>query len=188
MLIANILSVSLVALLQAEAYSNNVWSFPLQDSSEGVWLLLFTCVVAAVAAIVLILLAVFPPQASKPTRGRLTQHPTRVPQSDIDHLNNRPWTELVENCVEIIDELDEHMASFDAPSREVAGHVVLRLEEILARSGVEVISDDTVFDRTRHKPDVAHAMAGNGAAVRKTLSPGFAIGPRVLRRARVRLG
>lgn len=95
--------------------------------------------------------------------------------------------ELVQECVEVVDELDEHMGSFDAPRREVAGHVIVRLEEILGRSGVEIISDDATFDRARHKPDSTHAATDNDAAVRETLSPGFAVGPRVLRRARVRL-
>lgn len=102
-------------------------------------------------------------------------------------LEDGPWMKLVEECVEVLDELDEHMESFDAPRREVAGHVVLRLEEILGRSGVEVISDDAVFDRARHKPDADHAATEDGAAVSKTMSPGFAVGTRVLRRARVRL-
>lgn len=94
---------------------------------------------------------------------------------------------LVEECVAVVDELDEHMGSFDPPRREVAGHVVLRLEEILGRSGVEVISNDAIFDRARHKPDAEHAATGNGATVGETLSPGFAVGHRVLRRARVQL-
>jgi molecular chaperone GrpE (heat shock protein) len=98
-----------------------------------------------------------------------------------------PWMKLVEECVEVVDELDEHMGSFDAPRREVAGHVILRFEEILRRSGVEVISDDAIFDRARHKPDANHAATEDGAAVSKTMSPGFVVGSRVLRRARVRL-
>ena len=93
----------------------------------------------------------------------------------------------VEEYVEVVDELDEHMDSFDAPRREMAGHVILRLEEILGRSGVEIISNDAIFDRARHKPAADHATTDDGAAVRETLSPGFAVGPRVLRRARVRL-
>jgi len=97
------------------------------------------------------------------------------------------WMKLVEECVEVVDELDEHMDSFDGPRREIARHVMLRLEEILERSGVEVISDDAIFDRARHKPDAEHTVTDNGAAVIKTLSPGFAVGSRVLRRARVRL-
>jgi hypothetical protein len=71
------------------------------------------------------------------------------------------WMKLVEECVEVVDELDEHMDSFDAPRREVAGHVLLRLEEILGRSGVEVISNDATFDRARHKPNSTHAETDN---------------------------
>jgi molecular chaperone GrpE (heat shock protein) len=95
---------------------------------------------------------------------------------------------LVEECVEVLDELDEHMSRFDAPRRELAEHVIVRLEEILERSGVEIISNDAIFDRARHKPNVDHATTGNGATIRETLSPGFAVGSRVLRRARVQLG
>ena len=102
-------------------------------------------------------------------------------------LEEGRWMKLVEEYVEMVDELDEHMESFDAPRREVARHVILRLEEILGRSGVEIISKDTIFDRTRHKPDTDHCALDNGATVGETLSPGFAVGPRVLRRARVRL-
>jgi hypothetical protein len=102
-------------------------------------------------------------------------------------LEDGRWTKLVEECVDVVDELDEHMSSFDAPRREVAGHVIVRLEEILGRSGVEIISDDASFDRARHKPDPTNAGTDNGAAIHQTLSPGFALGSRVLRRARVRV-
>jgi len=102
-------------------------------------------------------------------------------------LEDGRWMKLVEECVGVVDEIDEHMGSFDVPRREVAGHVMLRLEEILGRSGVEIISNDAIFERTRHKPDADHSAADDGAVVRETLSPGFAVGPRVIRRARVRL-
>lgn len=87
----------------------------------------------------------------------------------------------------MFDELDGHLDDFDAPRREVVRHVVLRLEEILGRSGVEVISDDATFDRARHKPVAASAATAPGSAIAETLSPGFAVGRRVLQRARVRL-
>ena len=102
-------------------------------------------------------------------------------------LEDERWMKLVEECVEMVDELDEHMESFEAPRREVARHVILRLEEILGRSGVEIISNDAIFDHARHKPDADHSAFDNGATVGETLGPGFAVGPRVLRRARVRL-
>lgn len=116
--------------------------------------------------------------------------PSRTETSDpgrANPLEDERWMKLVEECVEVVDELDEHLDDFDAPRREVARHMVLRLEEILERSGVEIISNEGIFDRARHKPDPDHAAAENGATVRETLSPGFAVGPRMLRRARVRL-
>lgn len=101
-------------------------------------------------------------------------------------LENRPWIKLVEECVELVDELDQHSRSFDGPRRELTEHVILRLEEVLERSGVEVISGEETFDRGRHKPDGV-GTAAPGAAISGTLSPGFAVGRRVLRRARVQV-
>lgn len=103
----------------------------------------------------------------------------------VSPLEDKRWMRLVEECVEVVDELDQHMDRFDAPRREVAKHVILRLEEILGRSGVEVISNETAFDRGRHKPAGENTVPG--AAISETLSPGFAVEHRVLRRARVRL-
>lgn len=102
-------------------------------------------------------------------------------------LEDERWLNLVRECVGMVDELDLHMSSFDAPRREVAEHAVMRLQEILARSGVEVISDERSFDRNRHKPEGANGSAPAGASVAETISPGFAVDRLVLRRARVRL-
>ena len=101
-------------------------------------------------------------------------------------LNNEPWLNLAEECVELLDELDELRPAFDPARRMLAEHVMSRLEEALERSGIEVISGDIAFDRNRHKPERASAAA-SGATIAETLSPGFAVGQRVLRRARVRL-
>jgi hypothetical protein len=54
----------------------------------------------------------------------------------------------------------------------VAEQVILRFEEILERSGVEIISNDAIFDRARHKPDAEDAATDNGSAVRETLGSG----------------
>jgi molecular chaperone GrpE (heat shock protein) len=107
-------------------------------------------------------------------------------------LHDDSWMELVEGCVEIIDELDRHMNPLDAPRREVDGQVVadvvvIRMEELLQRSGVDVISGEPIFDPRRHQPIEASAKASPGAPISETLSPGFAVGRRVLRRARVRV-
>jgi hypothetical protein len=52
---------------------------------------------------------------------------------------------------------------------------------------VETICSDATFDRLRHQPDHTRPGITQGAAIAQTLSPGFAVGRRVLRRARVRL-
>jgi hypothetical protein len=101
--------------------------------------------------------------------------------------DNRRWLRLAEGCVEIIDELDQNADGFDPPRRELAEHVALRLEETLERSGVEVIKGEVNFDGTRHRSVPGGAEPPTGATISETLNPGFAVGPQVLLRARVRV-
>jgi hypothetical protein len=176
----------------------------------GHYLLLLFCFLAAVALLVLIATAATalaydtamtdgrsasrPPDLGTPTAAvsrvpttsRIAE-PTDIPDEPPDTPENGPWMKLVEECVEVVDELDEHKDGFDAPRRELAEHLILRLEEVLERSGVEVITDEPVFDRARHKPIANGGAAHPGAVISETVSPGFAVGRRVLRRAQVRL-
>src|SRR5215216_2440197 len=99
------------------------------------------------------------------------------PVTRVDRSGEGRWTELAEGCVDVIDELDQQLAE----------HVMLRLEEVLERSGVEVIVDEASFDRARHRPLSGGVEVSNGAAITETISPGFAVGQRVLRRARVQV-
>jgi hypothetical protein len=46
------------------------------------------------------------------------------------------WLGLVEECVGVLDELDRHAGSFDPARRELTEHAILRLEEVLERSGI----------------------------------------------------
>lgn len=102
-------------------------------------------------------------------------------------LENEPWVGLVEDCVEVVEELDRHMTGFDSERKELADHVMLRMEEVLERAGVEVISDDETLDKRRHNAEKSSAGHAPGDPIAETLSPGFAVGRRVLRRARVRV-
>jgi hypothetical protein len=52
---------------------------------------------------------------------------------------------------------------------------------------VGTISNDAIFERTRHKADADHSTTDKGAAVRKMLSPNFAIDFRVFWRVRAQL-
>jgi hypothetical protein len=101
-------------------------------------------------------------------------------------LNDDHWIGLVEECVKLFDELDRHSLHFDPASRDLAEHVESRLQEILERSGVHIIANETKFDRNRHQPERASGVSA-GSAIAETLSPGFTVDGRVLRRARVRL-
>ena len=102
-------------------------------------------------------------------------------------LDNRHWLQLVEECVQLLDELDENKAQFDPSGRELAEHTIARLQELLERSGVEVISTDSTLDRLRHQPVRTTAKVFQGMLIAETISPGFAVGNHVLRRARVRV-
>lgn len=101
-----------------------------------------------------------------------------------DLLANGPWIRLVEECVELFDELDQVSPRLEPPARELAEHMQLRLQQILERANVAVIIDETAFDRSRHQPEQKTSVAP-GAALAATVSPGFVVGRRVLRRARV---
>jgi hypothetical protein len=102
-------------------------------------------------------------------------------------LDNGPWLKLVGECVDLVDEFDRHLSGLDEPQRDLAEHTISRVQEALERSGVEVILTAEEFDRKRHQPDGSRGPVPSDAMVAEVLSPGFAIGPRVFRRARVRL-
>lgn len=176
--------------LQASAEPGKFFDGPL-----GFYLLLAAFGLAVLGSAVMVA-AYFLLRGS--SRSRRPVEPSAAPMTTLesepagfaapaDPLENKPWVKLVEECVELVDELDGHARSFDRPRQELAEYVILRLEEVLERSGVEVIAGEPTFDRGRHKPDGAGAAADPGAAVSETLSPGFAVGRRVLRRARVRV-
>jgi len=129
-----------------------------------------------------------PPPDTFDVRKEGTASSRQLPTTARDVLlEDKRWLKLAEECADLFDELDIHSATFDDASRELADHVCSRLQEILERSGVELISGDLVFDRHRHQPERAASVAASGTTIAETLSPGFVVGRRVLRRARVRL-
>ncbi|MHB1424410.1 MAG: hypothetical protein ACYC3I_14660 [Gemmataceae bacterium] len=114
---------------------------------------------------------------------------TRIPASTVgdDPLQNKPWLNLVEECVDLYDELDRLQPSLDASAQELADHCRCRLLEILERSGVSILAENATFDRGRHQAESARESPPEGTPIEATLSPGFAVGRRVFRRARVKL-
>lgn len=122
-----------------------------------------------------------------------SQHDGAAPlMNDVEHgqaldLDNRQWLALAQECVDLYDELDLLSPRLDSQRQEMADHVLHRLRELLERSGLAIISGDTSFDRRRHQADPSSTQAEQGAEISETVSPGFAVDRRVLRRARVRL-
>lgn len=188
------LATSLLALLASGATL-----LLLHLDTDVVWLIITAAIAVATAAACVILsalrfttpaLAVSPPvQYASPSPAPLASIPP-TPSNDASSnpLDNRQWMSLVEECVELFDEFERHKASFDDSSRELGEHINSRLQEILERAGVETITSDSNFDPRRHKAKSTISVEATGdALIAETLSPGFAIGPRVLRRAHVRL-
>ncbi|HVB62675.1 MAG TPA: nucleotide exchange factor GrpE [Ktedonobacteraceae bacterium] len=122
-----------------------------------------------------------------PPAEELSDRETRSPSQDlVDPLDNKRWMKLVEGCVNLFDELDGLFPVSD-PRHETAEHVMYRLREILSRSGVEIISQDRAFDENRHLADPPNYDIPPGTPISEVISPGFAVGRRVLRQARVRI-
>lgn len=114
-------------------------------------------------------------------------YPGEVTPPGQDFIANQPWIALIERCVGLFDELDRLNPRLDAPRREIADQVLERLQEILEASGVRTIQGDTNFDRSLHELVAASGAVNAGATIIETVSPGYAVDRRVLRRARVRI-
>jgi hypothetical protein len=124
---------------------------------------------------------------SQPDIAKSSPPPQPIPSKPVDQSNDEHWLKLVEECVLLYNDLDQRLARFDPDRKELAEHILLQLEEILERSGVELITEDTIFERRRHQAVQPASEAIPGTPIVETLSPGFAVGRHVLRRARVRL-
>jgi len=121
------------------------------------------------------------------TQEQLKETRRQLAESQELLLDNKAWIKLVGQCVSLFDELDRKSVGMDPQRREMAGYICSQLEEILERCGVTIISGDSAFDESRHRPYPAVSRIAAGSAIVQTLSPGFIVGPRVLRRARVRV-
>ncbi len=101
-------------------------------------------------------------------------------------LDNKPWLELVKECTDFLTEIDEMVPRLVPAARPTAEHVRARLMEILERAGVSRIEGDDRFDIARHQPWPPQRVT-QGAIIAETTVPGLAIGPRILKRAKVKV-
>lgn len=154
-----------------------------QVTSFGSKVLLVIC--GIVGGALLALIALIALIGVKP-KGHVSPPPP-LPPKFANPLDNGPWLKLVEECVALVDELDRHTDNFDPAQRELAEHVIWRVQEILDRCSVQTIMNETIFDRNRHQPASSGGNIVLGVTIAETLSPGFVVANRVLRRARVLL-
>jgi hypothetical protein len=193
-LIAGLLAFALLGL-RGEANSLPNLLGDILGGRVGDLLLLLSIGIAVAALIVVIVAAVMPLAHGDSTVNTIkSRQGTAVPEvqqpprsGHAAQEGDERWIKLADGCVQILNELDQSSEDFDTPRRQLAEHIVLRLEEVLERSGVEAITDEPFFDRARHKPISGNRSPSGGAVISETLSPGFAVGHRILRRARVRV-
>jgi len=102
-----------------------------------------------------------------------------------DPLMNKAWLGLAEECVSLYDEMFCLSSEVSPESKEMLLHLMIRIQQTLERSDVEVTEDVRSFDRLRHK-DVGKSMPADGTPVVATLSPGYSVGRKVLRKAIVK--
>lgn len=135
------------------------------------------------------LLVAEPPIVEATTVEPVADPPVGSPAEPLSLLDNRPFAKLAEFCVDLFDELDEASPQFDEPRREVATHVLDRLQDALIACGLEPIDQNAVFDRALHQPvrRTSGIAPGDRGWLARIVSPGFKVDRRVLRRARVEI-
>jgi hypothetical protein len=96
-------------------------------------------------------------------------------------------TRLAQDLASLFDDLDLQLESMEHVQRSKVRMVLGRLAETLERAGVGRIDGDSTFDLLRHQPDANGELGNPGDRIARTLSPGFVLDGRVIRRARVEL-
>jgi len=99
-------------------------------------------------------------------------------------LSNTPWVNLVEECVNLYSEINDLLPDMTESQQELGRHIIDRLAEILQRSGISLIEDDTEFDPRRHQTE---SDPPPGTTIVKTLRRGIALGRRVFLKALVQV-
>jgi hypothetical protein len=158
--------------------------------------LLLASAVAAGAALALLAMLTRSPLVRPTTPPSLTQTFISEPSSSwcderlgdakppADPLNNSPWAKPLEECVAFSDELGRIRPCLDETGQDFAEDLSCRLQAMLERTGLAIISGGSTFDRYRHQPAPPLETIAGGATIHETLSPGFTVGRRVFRGAR----
>jgi hypothetical protein len=101
--------------------------------------------------------------------------------------SNGAYQKLIEECTDLISEFESYKTRFETEEGKMMTDIAQeRLFEILAKSGAQLITDETSFDIIRHIAIPAKVVE-NGTPVLETIRPGIALGSKVLIRAQVRI-
>ena len=98
-------------------------------------------------------------------------------------LKYRMWVSFVAECSDLYDDLEHLKKQLPTEQSQQIEHVCDRLLGIFERSDVEVIRGKVPFDRYYHLPIEKESIQQEQPI--EIVSPGLAIGRRVLRRAQV---
>ncbi len=110
-----------------------------------------------------------------------------IPEKPVSILDNKPYVKVIEDLFQLSSEMERIGGkSSDEGMKSIAEHVFMRLEEIFERNGLSPIDGERSFDVRRHKPEPA-AVVADGSEITETLSPGWSLDERVMRRAKVRI-
>lgn len=120
-----------------------------------------------------------------PSGEQPSQQCTGLPSKPAEPLDNLAWLKLVEELVSLFDQLEAGQSTLRPDQRAICEHLLSQLSEILERNGVTLIENESAFDPRRHR-FITGGTAMVGTAIEETVSPGFLVGSRVLRRAKVR--
>lgn len=105
-----------------------------------------------------------------------------LPPSDADR-----FVQAVGELTELVAVLDRQRGQVDEVARPWLDYLIDQVTGVLVRCDVELIDSEAAYRRARHEPVGSAAMPAEGQEIVETIRPGFALGRRVLLRARVRL-
>lgn len=113
-----------------------------------------------------------------------TESPVEEPPPPL--LDNRPFVKLAEECVDMMNEFEGYIERLETrEGKMMVELIVKRLQELLERSGLHRIDDETeLFSVLRHIPIPIESVS-EGTPLNGIIRAGLALENRVLRKAKV---
>lgn len=105
---------------------------------------------------------------------------TAKPQASSDAA----FFDVIKDCADLLIQLEDMEGRLDEKAKPLAEHVKINLQEIIERAGANRIDGEVRFDVARHQPVPAKVVA-KGSTIKATLGPGYEVGGKIVKRARV---